>query len=410
MGECPFFSIILPVYNVEKYLGECLDSIYRQSFKDFEIIAVNDGSTDGSLSILKKYKFRYGKMKIVSQYNKGLSGARNEAFNHVNGEWILFMDSDDAWVDDALEVIHSKCSWGKDMVIFGCKRLYDVFKKEDYLIEEKNSVSYTEMSGKEMFSYRIDSKRYGNEVWLYALLRDFYKKNKFRFIEKIYYEDVLFTIDCHMSAKDVVYIDKDIYLYRQRKGSISLSGNNERCINSYEIILRRMKEYIQDINIEDKIKLGLLEISRQLLYELKQKAVEEMCILREYEDIYKENISLICSELDEKVMKNTKIIIYGAGEIGTLVGRYLSKKGIYEKVECYCVTEHREYDEIGRKKVICVDNIEREFLGNMVIIASNNGAKEMRSRLEKIGIKNYYIVGRALECAMAYYVDGKNIC
>ena len=410
MVERPFFSIILPVYNVEKYLGECLDSIYSQSFNDFEVIAVNDGSTDDSLDILEKYKSRYGKMKIVSQQNKGLSGARNEAFNHLAGEWILFMDSDDAWADDALEIVYSKCSQGKDMVIFGCKRLNDVFEKEDYLTEQKDNISYIEMSGKEMFLYRISSKRYGNEVWLYALARDFYEKNLFRFIEKIYYEDVLFTIDCHMSAKDVVYIEKDIYLYRQRKGSISISGNNDRCIHSYETILRRLEKYIQDKNTEDKIKLGLLEISRQLLYELERRTVDDLCILREYEDIYKKNLSLICNELDEKVMDSRKTIIYGAGEIGTLVGRYLSKKGIYEKVECYCVTEHRDYDEICSKKVICIDNMEREFFGYTIIIAANNGAKEMRTRLEKMGIKNYYIVGRALECAMAYYVDGKNIC
>ena len=100
------FSIILPVYNVEKYLKACLDSIYNQTFQDFEIIAVNDGSTDGSLDILNDYCNKYGKMVVVSQDNRGLSAARNVGLLHAKGEYICYVDSDDVIFSSMLEKVY----------------------------------------------------------------------------------------------------------------------------------------------------------------------------------------------------------------------------------------------------------------------------------------------------------------
>ena len=91
----PKFSIIIPVYNVEKYLVECLESIVNQSFKDFEVICVNDGSTDNSLEILQKYAENDERFKVLNQENQGQGIARNNALNIANGEYILFVDPDD---------------------------------------------------------------------------------------------------------------------------------------------------------------------------------------------------------------------------------------------------------------------------------------------------------------------------
>ena len=92
-------SIIVPCYNVEKYLPECLDSLLNQTFKYFEIICVNDGSNDSTLSILEKYSKKDSRIKIISQKNKGLSGARNTGIDAAKGDYIAFLDSDD-WVDN----------------------------------------------------------------------------------------------------------------------------------------------------------------------------------------------------------------------------------------------------------------------------------------------------------------------
>ena len=87
------FTIVIPVYNVEKYLKECLDSAVNQNFSDFEIIAVNDGSTDNSLNILKKYEKKYENFKVIDQINQGLSGARNTGLKAAKGKYIYFLDN-----------------------------------------------------------------------------------------------------------------------------------------------------------------------------------------------------------------------------------------------------------------------------------------------------------------------------
>ncbi len=102
----PKVSIIIPVYNVEKYLQRCLDSVVNQTLKDIEIICVNDGSTDNSAIILEEFSKKDERIKIVNQKNGGLSRARNTGLEHSNGDYIGFLDSDD-WIDlDYYEKLH----------------------------------------------------------------------------------------------------------------------------------------------------------------------------------------------------------------------------------------------------------------------------------------------------------------
>ena len=100
-------SVIVPVYNVEDYLCECLDSLITQTLSDIEIICINDGSTDNSLEILTNYSKRDSRIKIITQENKGLSSARNRGFEFINGKYTYFIDSDDILKSDALEKLYN---------------------------------------------------------------------------------------------------------------------------------------------------------------------------------------------------------------------------------------------------------------------------------------------------------------
>ena len=100
-------SVVIPVYNVEKYLEQCLDSVIAQSFEDIEVICVNDGSTDSSLEILKRYANNDSRIKIISQKNKGAGAARNVGIENAAGEYVYFMDSDDYLNADAFERLNS---------------------------------------------------------------------------------------------------------------------------------------------------------------------------------------------------------------------------------------------------------------------------------------------------------------
>ena len=122
-------SVIVPVYNVEKYLSQCLDSILAQTFKDFECICVNDGSTDGSLDILQEYAKKDDRIKIIIQENKGLSAARNVGIREAIGQYISFVDSDD-WVDkNYLQILYRTIeNTNSEVVVCNYEKYYE---KED---------------------------------------------------------------------------------------------------------------------------------------------------------------------------------------------------------------------------------------------------------------------------------------
>ena len=115
-------SVVLPVYNVANYLRKCLDSLINQTFEDFEVICVNDGSTDLSLGILEGYALSDSRFKIISQKNQGLSGARNTGIQHIQGEYVLFVDSDDWLEDNALEELYNHVKgFNSDITMFKFK-------------------------------------------------------------------------------------------------------------------------------------------------------------------------------------------------------------------------------------------------------------------------------------------------
>ena len=120
----PLISIIIPVYNVEKYLRECLDSVLSQSCSEYEVICVNDGSTDGSLTILKEYAKKIDKIQIIDQKNNGLSGARNAGINEANGDYNLLLDSDD-WIEQNTIEILKKHIDGQDVLCFNGRRFFE---------------------------------------------------------------------------------------------------------------------------------------------------------------------------------------------------------------------------------------------------------------------------------------------
>lgn len=128
MADCKI-SIVIPVYNVEKYLRTCLDSVVNQTFKDIEIVIVNDGSKDGSLDILKEYESRYPKLiTVYSTENRGVSHARNYGIARSHGEYLLFVDSDDYIEPDMCEKLYEKASKDNNDIVI-CK-YYDIYQNE----------------------------------------------------------------------------------------------------------------------------------------------------------------------------------------------------------------------------------------------------------------------------------------
>lgn len=211
------FSFIVPVYNVESYLERCLDSLLDQTYDNFEIICVNDGSTDSSLKILNDYSAKYSKIHIVSQENKGLGEARNTGVKYVTGNYIWFIDSDD-WIESkslSLLTEFIQNNGEKDIVVFNCYhtpsihqrgRTFKAFWKEP---SNLNSIEYVRLllDGQGLFAA-------WNRIYRY----DFYKESKFRF-SKGFYEDVP-QLCLSLKANSIGYLDEELYNYFYNENSI----------------------------------------------------------------------------------------------------------------------------------------------------------------------------------------------
>ncbi|WP_434565300.1 glycosyltransferase [Thermoanaerobacterium thermosaccharolyticum] len=242
-------SIIIPVYNVEKYLKYCLDSVISQKFEgQYEIICVNDGSMDSSLEILKEYKKNNSKINVINQENRGLSAARNAGIRNAKGKYIMFVDSDDSLKNsDVLTLLYNEAEKENlDIVVADFEYDFDD-KNKNYRKKRNECIKNKVMTGRDFYDLGIKTKSIMSVVWNKLYRRDFIIKNNLFFIEGILYEDMEFTPKAYYLAERVKYIDKVIYMYRQREGSIMSNKNIDR-INDYFIIADSINEFNKKFN------------------------------------------------------------------------------------------------------------------------------------------------------------------
>ena len=208
-------SVIVPVYNVEKYLEECLKSIKRQTYTDIEVILVNDGSIDRSKEICERYCEKDSRFKLVNQENKGLSGARNRGMLESKGEFISFVDSDDVLKEDMLEQLMKQMT-SEDIDIVEC--WYTNEKQELELSTPKNVKTIFQGDSKEA----LVSLCKDNIVRLNAVAKLFRRQVivNFPFLEGLFYEDVYGGIGILKHIRKMVKINYIGYYYRVRQGSI----------------------------------------------------------------------------------------------------------------------------------------------------------------------------------------------
>jgi glycosyltransferase involved in cell wall biosynthesis len=245
------FSIIIPVFNVEPYLAACLDSALNQTYTDVEVICVNDGSTDNSLSILEEYKKQYQQITLLSQENKGLSAARNAGLRVATGDYILFLDSDDWLEKDAIRILRDQIG-DEDMLCFNGRRYF-----EDGTQEEPDAgITETNLTGWDYYNkYALVNRKFHFvSVVLRLYRKQFLLDHRLFFEEGIYHEDNLFTpIACYYAQK-VKVIPDCLYVYRIREGSIMQSGNVQRLYDMIQVA-NQLADFFIPINDIDKSKL-----------------------------------------------------------------------------------------------------------------------------------------------------------
>ena len=238
----PLFSIIVPVYNTSAYLVECLDSILGQSFHDFEVICIDDGSTDGSLQILKHYAVTDNRIKLVSVPNGGVSAARNLGMSLAQGDYLMFVDSDDWILPGALELLSKEVD-GFDLIAFPSS----CYSESSGKIEEGTPCDGAVFpSGWDYYgeaSNRINS--FGlicGKVYSSTML----KSNGIRFSEGIsYHEDILFAIEACSLAGPVKLITSSLYVYRIREqGSLMSTYSEKRFLDMARVANALSEEFL----------------------------------------------------------------------------------------------------------------------------------------------------------------------
>ena len=250
----PILSIVIPVYNVAAYLEKCVNSCFKQNVdnKLYEIILVNDGSTDDSLELCKKLKSQNPAIKIISQENKGLSGARNTGLDYSKGKYIWFVDSDDWIVTNCLSKIINKLNTGIDIIWLGHDVWYLGESTKSYIPKKTSNP----ISGEEFFINYLENQFY---IWKFIYKRDFLITNNLTFLEGILYEDLEFTPRALLYAKKCITIPLICYHYLVRKGSIANNIKDKNIDHRFKI-LNNLADLIDDENISKLYKNAISKV------------------------------------------------------------------------------------------------------------------------------------------------------
>lgn len=252
----PKFSVIVPVYNTELYLEKCIDSILNQTYNDYEIIIVNDGSTDGSKKMINKYCKEFpSKIKSIHKKNGGLSSARNKGVKKAIGEYILFVDSDDYIEKNLLLTLAKKLKDEPDLVRFQIKEI------RDNKVCMYRELPFETVKGDTAFK-KIVKYHYVENAWCYLYKTKFYKDNKFEYAEGKYHEDFGLTPLIIMKALKVKSIGYVGYNYVIRSGSIMTSDDYNKTKTKANDFLYHYK-YL--INALDSIELKNKDIYKSFL-------------------------------------------------------------------------------------------------------------------------------------------------
>ena len=218
----PKLSIIIPVYNVEKYLPKCLGSILEQPFKDLEVICVNDGSTDGSLDVLQKIKKNDDRVVIIDKKNEGSGIARNIGLSTAQGEYVYFIDSDDWLEDDVLAKIIAKADeLQTDILVFGGLSYYNGKGQNGAYSKNKLPKKYfgKVVSAKDI---KKDIFKFPSTAWTKLYRRDFLIKNNIKFQNIRAGQDQLPFFHSMIMAERIAILPENIYCYQKnREGSVT---------------------------------------------------------------------------------------------------------------------------------------------------------------------------------------------
>lgn len=254
-------SVVIPVYNVENYLKKCLDSVVNQKFYDFEVVIVNDGSTDNSYKIINEYEEKYNNLKVINTPNKGLSAARNTGLDNSSGKYIVFVDSDDYISEDYLKDLYN-CIVKDDSDIAICS--FERVTEENNLRENINLDSNKVYSNLEILKEILRGKLQCY-AWNKMYKKSLFLNNNLRYPPGMLYEDIAIFVELVISSKSMVFINKPLYKYRIREGSIT-NVRGKKAAEHFNYAIDRVNNIVMKNNLFEKVSKELVNFN--LMYSL----------------------------------------------------------------------------------------------------------------------------------------------
>lgn len=266
MNNKPYFSIIVPVYKVERYLEQCVQSILMQTYNNFELIMVDDGSPDNCPQMCDDFKNNDERVKVIHKVNGGLSDARNFGLSKAQGEYILFLDSDDFWnSESALENIYTKLiTTNVDVLIFGMQKYY---QKENRFLDARVPFCDKVFESQAQATKRlIENNFFVACAWDKAIKASFIKKNGMRFVKGQLSEDIEWCCRILLGSPKIDVLSEGFYIYRQQNDD-SITANIGR--KNLEHICNVIKTYSEK---------GMTQNNEELLNFLAVQYVQWMTI------------------------------------------------------------------------------------------------------------------------------------
>lgn len=284
----PLVSIIMPVYNVSKYLDTALTSVFNQTYSNYELICVNDGSTDSSLRILEDYQSKVKNMKIINRLNGGLSVARNTGYEQATGTYIYYFDPDDIMLPELIsQSVAMMEQFQLNILQFDVETFFDgvAFDKNKVLYSYKD-IEKSGVSDIDTFLNQISADEFRAPVWQFMYRKDFLDKHHLHFEPGILWEDLLFSPMAVCEADKIGILKEKLYRYRIRQGSITTTTvknceAEQRRKYSSTIVIQKLNEYRFNHHLsQNRLQFINDRLRRLLVNFARDYGVTEMKILK----------------------------------------------------------------------------------------------------------------------------------
>lgn len=418
-------SVIVPVYNAEKYLAQCLDSILAQTLKDIEVVCVDDGSTDASGEILDQYALKDERVKVLHRQNRGYGAAMNVGLDAAAGEYVGIVESDDCILPEMYRTLYEEAEPEK----------LDVVKSDAFFWYE--NIGYR----RNIHAAHLDpyyDKTLGDidrniffdfymNIWTGIYKREFLVCENIRFHESpgASYQDNGFWLQTLMYCKNAKWLSKAFYLYRQDNEASSVKSRDKvfamtREYEYVEALLLERKDYqylpycffYKLLRHRGNFRRIADEYKREFCKQVQRDYTKYKGYIKGFGDLEKwlqkvvlepgefcDNAIKTRHDINERLRQAKSLIIYGAGRRGDRVFRGLVNEAYYDRISCFAVSQQPAESRLAGKQILKIDDAVKKYQGALVIVAVIRGSGmyvQMVQRLSELGI-NEYFDGSAIE-------------